>query len=78
MDRLILADLSQLDRSDYVLNERPLWSDLLRNSNNAYSVAELQHLPIFPAEPNSHLSGYNGITNDWVYNLKLNITNTIR
>ena len=61
-----------------MLNERPLWFDLLRNGNNAYSAAELQHLPIFLAKPNSHLSGYNGISNDWVYNLKLNITNTIR
>ena len=73
-----MADLSQLGCSDYMFNERPLWFDLLRNSNNAYPAAELQHLPIFPAEPNSHLSGYKGISNDWVYNLKLNITNAIR
>ena len=58
--------------------ERPLWSELLRNTNNVYSAAVLQHLPIFPVEPNSYLSVYNGISNDWVYNLKLNITNTIR
>ena len=74
----VLADLSQQGCSDYMRNDRPLWSELLMNSNNAYSAAELQHLLIFPVQPNSHLSVYNGISNDWVYNLKLNITNTIR
>ena len=61
-----------------MLNERPLWFELLMKGNIEYSAAELQHLLIFPVEPNSHLSVYNGISNDWVYNLKLNITNTIR
>ena len=74
----LVADLSQLGCSDSMLNERPLWSELLMNSNHAYSAAELQHLLIFPVEPSSHLSVYNGISNDGVYNLKLNITNAIR